>query len=153
MMQSAHFTAALPNQITVRDSGANQHACSVFEWIYVACSKKDKFMIWSHTPCFSCMNTKMSVKKVGNIFFLPCTHFSFFYKMIITLIIVTWIKILWSSFLDNDFQNNYCTFNIEFNGQSKTTVQQNKHEPQTGVRVNVRVRVSGRRWVTSPQLT
>lgn len=28
-MQSAHFTAALPNHISVRDSGANQHACSV----------------------------------------------------------------------------------------------------------------------------
>lgn len=34
-------------------------------------------MIWSHAPCFSCINTKMSVKKVGNIYFLPCTNFSF----------------------------------------------------------------------------
>lgn len=87
MMQSAHFTAALPNQITVRDSGANQHFRTVFGYIYGACSKKDKFMIWSHAPCFSLINTKMAVKKIENTFFLPCTHFPV-YEMIIILIIV-----------------------------------------------------------------
>lgn len=49
MMQSAHFTAELPNQITVKDWGAKQQACSLFGWIYGACSKKDKFVGQSKT--------------------------------------------------------------------------------------------------------